>query len=125
MRNRSKRYLLPYNRFQSVAAGAGPVVLKASEVGIPANRPARPHAIEVRFASSTPSGVRFRVYAGNGEEVYQSPALVSGHAPQLFRVTLPANTDFAMYGSDQPAMELAGTAQWAVRLTMAYKENTA
>ena len=85
----------------------------------------RPHAVEVCFAHINPGGVRFRVYAGNNEEVYQSPALVAGPAPQLFRVTLPANTDFSLYDNTQTVMEFGGAATYAVRLIMAHKENTA
>ena len=85
----------------------------------------RPHAVEMRYANSAPVGVRFRIYAGNGEEVYQSPALVAGAAPQVFRATLPGNTDFAIYESSSTLMDFAGTATWAIRLIMAHKENTA
>ena len=124
MRNRSsKRFLLPYNRFVTVTSS--PVVITASELGLPNNRPSRPHALEVRFANSAPSGVRFRVYAGNDEEIYQSPALMAGQAPQVFRVTLPASTDFSLYAPAQQVMSFAGGATWAVRLIMAHKDNMA
>ena len=123
-RNRSNnRFLLPYNRFYQVVQPTGK--LTATNMGIPLNRPVRPHAVELRYAHSEPMGVRFKIYAGNGEEIYQSPALVAGAAPQVFRVTLPANTDFAMYSADQTIMDFAGTATWAIRLIMSHKENVA
>ena len=124
MRNRNnKRFLLPYNKF--LTATTSPAVLTASDFGLPTNRPCRPHALEVRYAHTSPSGVRFRVYAGNDEEVYQSPALMAGQAPQVFRVTLPASTDFSLYAPAQTTMSFGGVATWAVRLIMAHKDNLA
>ena len=123
MRNRNKRYLLPYNKFHNATTPS--TTLTASNMAIPANRPCRPHSVEVRYAHSAPEGVRFRIYAGNSEEVYVSPALVAGPAPQVFRATLSANTDFALYGGSQTIMDFAGQATWAIRLTMAHKENVA
>ena len=120
----NRRLLLPYNKFLNAQENNSK--LTVGDFGFPLSRPMRPHALEVRFAHLNPSGVRFRVYAGNGEEVYQSPALVAGPAPQFFRVTLPANTDFALYNQNtQTVMEFGGAATYAVRLIMAHKENTA
>ena len=122
-RNRNNRFLLPYNKFYQVNLATGK--LTATNMRIPLDRPCRPHAVEMRYAHTEPMGVRFKIYAGNNEEIYQSPALVAGPAPQVFRVTLPANTDFAMYGADQTVIDFAGTATWAIRLIMAHKENVA
>ena len=124
MRNRNnKGYLLPYNKFLNATDQT--TSMNTNVFGFPLSRPLRPHAVEVRYAHSAPVGVRFRIFAGNGEEVYVSPALVAGPAPQVFKARLPANTDFAMYGPAQTVMDFAGAATWAIRLTMAHKENTA
>ena len=124
MRNRNnKRFLLPYNKFHHATENVSKMTV--GTFGFPTSRPMRPHALEVRYAHSTPTGVRFRVYAGNGEEVYQSPALIAGQAPQVFKATLPANTDFSLYDNSQTVMEFGGVGTYAIRLIMAHKENTA
>jgi len=123
MRNRNKHFLLPYNKFHNATESTSSITTNG--FGFPLTRPLRPHAVEVRYAHINPVGIRFRIYAGNGEEVYVSPALVAGPAPQVFKARLPANTDFAMYGPSQIVMDFAGASTWAVRLTMAHKENSA
>ena len=116
------RYLLPYNAFATGTATA--LNVTAQVLSIPTNRPSRPDSVVVRYAAAAPTGCRFTVIAGNGEEVYQSPALVAGPAPQVFRVRLPPNTDFSKYSNTQPVFTLAGNlVTWAIRVTMQHKDN--
>jgi len=121
----TSKFLLPFNRFQT-----GTADLRAGMfVGLPTgsgagSRPMRPHSLELRYASATPVGIRFRVYAGDGEEIYQSPSLISGLAPQLFRVKFPTGTDFAYYTNTADLIEVTGEAvTFAIRLLMELKDN--
>ena len=115
------RYLLPYNHFAT-----GGTTISAPALGIPLDRPSRPDSLVVRYAATQPTGCRFVVIAGNTEEVYQSPALVAGVTPQVFRVKLPPNTDFSKYTTNTPVIITNGNqVTWAFRVTMQHKDNIA
>jgi hypothetical protein len=51
--------------------------------------------------SVSPRSFIFTVLAGNGEEIYRSPTLLSGPIPETRNFSFPRSTDFAFYASGE------------------------
>ena len=93
--------------------------------GIIANRPARPDYVTVEYFSLVPHTFNFTIFGGNAEEVYRSPAYLSGPIPKRVQVSLPKNTDFAIYPANGNVIQfnhaLGPNISFVVNMRVAYK----
>ncbi len=93
--------------------------------GIIANRPARPDYVTVEHFSGVPRSFNFTIFGGNAEEVYRSPVYLSGPIPKRVQVSLPKNTDFALYAANGNVVQFNhGTnanISFVVNMRVAYK----
>jgi hypothetical protein len=79
------------------SALAGPTSVSNVAFGIIQTRPARPRSLEIEFMSTIARSFNFTIIAGNGEEIYRSPTILSGPIPRKRMFRLPTSTDFALY----------------------------
>jgi hypothetical protein len=113
---------------QTVGSSTTTTTVSANGLNVVETRPARPHKLSVQYFSPLPRSFNFVVLAANGEEIYRSPAILSGPIPKTFTATMPPNTDFGFYASAiQPVIQFAhtgvtsGSISWVINLHVAYK----
>ena len=112
-------FLLPYN-----VAGVGTMSIKTEDFKFQMLRPIKPVSITLRYAATSPTPIDFQVFAGNSEEIYQSPRLIAGLAPMTFTARLPPGTDFALFASNENVVQFRGNGvTWAMRMICDHKDN--
>jgi len=95
-RSKNTNQHLVYPAALSAATGASSL-LTSVDFALPTSRPLKPISVELQYFSTTARTFTFKMYAGNGEEVYNSKALLSGPIPKTIRVRIPPSTDFGIY----------------------------
>jgi hypothetical protein len=110
--------------FTQVASAAASTAVPASTVGVISSRPARPVAITLTYMSAVARSFIFTVLAGNGEEVYRSPTILSGPIPETRTFNLPRSTDYAFYATAENVVTFlhatSPSINWVVNMHFEY-----
>ncbi len=110
------------------AANATTTTVTATDLGLTGNlltRPTRPRSVTIEYMSTVARSFTFFVVAGDGEEVYHSPPLLSGPIPRKFTCTIPSSTDFALYPSQSAVVSFSHAQNpainWVINVHFAVK----
>jgi hypothetical protein len=105
-RGKNMRQSLVYSSATTSSAGTATLVLAGSNgLNVPATRPSRPVYVEFEFFSAQPRSFSIRLYGSAGEEIFNSPVILSGPIPRKRRFVLPSSTDFGIYTGSETVIQ--------------------